>query len=167
MSTLVTVGNAHQPFSRLMNVISDAVEDLPQPIYVQHGHTPFYREGIIATPFMEMDVFDRAIANADIIICHAGAGTLIRAIRAGKRPLVMPRQQRFGEHIDDHQEEIAQAFASKEKVLLFSDIRGLRGAIRLAQASGGLAASGPAISAMSSVLAEHLRDYANRLSFNK
>lgn len=44
-----------------------------------------------------------AIADSDLFICHAGTGSALTAFELGKRPLLLPREARFGEHVDDHQ----------------------------------------------------------------
>lgn len=44
-----------------------------------------------------------AIRDADLVVCHAGTGSALSAFDAGKRPLLLPREARFGEHVDDHQ----------------------------------------------------------------
>lgn len=58
------------------------------------------------------DVVD-TMARAKSIVCHAGVGTIITALRAGHTPVVVPRQARHGEHVDDHQLDIATRFAER------------------------------------------------------
>lgn len=48
-----------------------------------------------------------AMADADLVIAHAGIGSILTALDAGRCPVVLPRHQAYGEHIDDHQELIA------------------------------------------------------------
>ena len=49
-----------------------------------------------------------AIADADLVIAHAGIGSCLTALDAGRSPVVLPRRQAEGEHVDDHQELIAR-----------------------------------------------------------
>ena len=42
-----------------------------------------------------------------MVISHAGVGAAVTAIEAGKCPVLVPRLSRHGEHIDDHQTQIA------------------------------------------------------------
>ena len=65
-----------------------------------------------------MAEFSRYVAEAQLLILHAGAGSVIHAIQAGKIPLVMPRRAKYGEHVDDHQLEFARALAAAGKVVL-------------------------------------------------
>jgi UDP-N-acetylglucosamine--N-acetylmuramyl-(pentapeptide) pyrophosphoryl-undecaprenol N-acetylglucosamine transferase len=48
-----------------------------------------------------------AIAGADLIVAHAGCGSALAAMEAGKTPLLVPRRAARGENVDDHQVELA------------------------------------------------------------
>jgi UDP-N-acetylglucosamine--N-acetylmuramyl-(pentapeptide) pyrophosphoryl-undecaprenol N-acetylglucosamine transferase len=47
------------------------------------------------------------VAEADLVIAHAGVGSALTALGAGRRPVLLPRQVSAGEHVDDHQSQIA------------------------------------------------------------
>jgi UDP-N-acetylglucosamine transferase subunit ALG13 len=59
------------------------------------------------------DELSRAMRDADIVIAHGGIGSALMAFEAGKSPILVPRRVRFGEHVDDHQEQIARQFARR------------------------------------------------------
>lgn len=117
MTTFVSVGNATQPFDRLLEAIL-RLPSLPQPVIVQHGHTRFDAPGFDARAFLGMAEFGELLASADLLILHAGAGSVIHAVRAGKIPVVMPRRKGNGEIVDDHQVEFGRALADTGKVVL-------------------------------------------------
>lgn len=52
------------------------------------------------------DLFD-AMRDADVVITHAGVGSALASLEAGKLPILVPRRSRFREHVDDHQTQIA------------------------------------------------------------
>lgn len=56
---------------------------------------------------------EAAISTADLVITHAGVGSALMSLGAGKRPLLVPRRARFGEHVDDHQALIADELAER------------------------------------------------------
>ena len=118
MSTFVSVGNAKQPFRRLLDAVAHLVPHLPQPVIVQHGHTPFASAACRVTAFMGMEEFARHIETAELLILHAGAGSVIHAIEAGKRPIVMPRRADLGEHVNNHQIEFSRVLAEAGKVVV-------------------------------------------------
>lgn len=118
---LVAVGNATQGFRRLL----DAVEEMAgqgvfadQPVFIQSGHNPAFRSShSVLEDFLPMERFEEMIRQADLVICHAGAGTLINVLRSGKVPVVMPRRMKYGEHVDDHQVELVRTLASEGRVI--------------------------------------------------
>ncbi|MBD0863958.1 glycosyltransferase [Gordonia sp. zg691] len=50
---------------------------------------------------------DKNILGADVVITHAGVGSIMRILELGKYPVVVPRRRSRGEHVDDHQTQIA------------------------------------------------------------
>ena len=83
----------------------------------------------ISRPFIEMTEYNRCIAEAGLVILHAGAGSVIHAIRAGKVPVVMPRLANRGEVVDDHQLEFARALSRAGKIILAEEPRDLFSAV--------------------------------------
>lgn len=134
MSTFVSVGNANQPFHRLLKAVDLLAQqkEFPQPVVVQHGFTPFRSEFCISKDFMSMEAFAEQIYASDLLILHAGAGSMIHACKAGKVPVVAPRRVCFGEHIDDHQVELVEAFVQMGMVVRVDDMKKLSSAARKA-----------------------------------
>lgn len=122
LSTFVSVGNAKQPFSRLIESVILNSEKLPSPLFIQYGtavvQLPSHCQG---SPFIGMEEFAHRVASADLLILHAGAGSLIHAVRAGKCPVIVPRRANVGEHIDDHQVEFSVELSATGKVVLCED----------------------------------------------
>jgi UDP-N-acetylglucosamine transferase subunit ALG13 len=57
--------------------------------------------------------FDRECLAADVVITHAGVGSMLRMTEMGLRPVVVPRRAIRGEHVDDHQLQAAGEFGSR------------------------------------------------------
>ncbi len=129
MSTLVSVGNATQPFARLLRAVRAMLPRLPQPVVVQHGSTPFPPAGCRAMPFLEMTEFDRLVRDSSLLIVHGGAGSVIHAVRAGKVPVVMPRRARDNEVVDDHQLEFALQLERLGRIVLAPEEQDLENAV--------------------------------------
>jgi UDP-N-acetylglucosamine transferase subunit ALG13 len=66
--------------------------DLPGRVVEQLGHEEFLA----------------AAAAADVVVTHAGVGTVLELLEHGTHPVVVPRSRNRGEHVDDHQHEIAE-----------------------------------------------------------
>ena len=56
----------------------------------------------------------QAMSEADVVISHAGVGTALAALEVGKCPVLVPRRLAHGEHVDDHQTQIAAELARRE-----------------------------------------------------
>ena len=54
------------------------------------------------------DDFDRYAKSADVVITHAGVGTLLHLFEMGIYPVAVPRRLSRDEMVDDHQIQIAQ-----------------------------------------------------------
>ena len=54
--------------------------------------------------------YEKYVENADVIISHAGTGSVIPPLKKGKKVIVFPRMECYGEHLDDHQLELADIF---------------------------------------------------------
>ena len=52
--------------------------------------------------------FIDAALNADVVITHAGVGTFMGLLELGIFPVVVTRRKHRGEHVDDHQIQIAE-----------------------------------------------------------
>jgi UDP-N-acetylglucosamine transferase subunit ALG13 len=117
-----------------------------------------------------MDEFIEHIRDADLLIMHAGAGAIMHAVEAGKVPVVMPRRAAFGEHVNDHQVEFAQALAEAGKVVMVNTPEDLAHAVKeamarqkLAQARHGSTGEG-SVPPLTLVIERVLSDYARQFS---
>ncbi len=96
----VTVGTHQQPFDRLIR----ALEVLPgDDLVVQYGHAAPPRRAARAVAFQSFPEMLDAFAAADVVITHAGVGSILCATNAGHVPIVVPRLKEHAEHVDDHQ----------------------------------------------------------------
>lgn len=103
---VVTVGTNRYGFRRLVDSVLRA---LPSHVEVtwQTGATDLSGLGIRAIPTLSARATFEAMQRADVVVCHAGVGSAVTAMRAGKFPILVPRRRAHGEHVDDHQEQIA------------------------------------------------------------
>ena len=115
----VTVGTHQQPFSRLLTALAALPLD---SLVVQHGCAAAPPGVAQAVPYMPFDEMLRQLEAADHVITHAGVGSILAATRLGHVPIVVPRLKRYGEHVDDHQEQLTRALASSGSVVPAWDV---------------------------------------------
>jgi UDP-N-acetylglucosamine transferase subunit ALG13 len=75
---------------------------------------------------------DKFIANleiADLVISHAGTGSVTKALAMGKKLIIFPRLEKFQEHGDNHQLDICNLFKTKGYALIALDENELINAI--------------------------------------
>ncbi|WP_235624153.1 glycosyltransferase [Mycolicibacterium goodii] len=58
--------------------------------------------------------FEECVRDADVVVTHAGVGTIMHLLEMGVFPVVVPRRAKRHEHIDDHQVQIASLLKSRE-----------------------------------------------------
>jgi UDP-N-acetylglucosamine transferase subunit ALG13 len=106
-SIFASVGNSHQPFDRFVKMVDEAAERRRLSALIQTGHSPLRPRYAKAVDFITGPQFEAFVSAADYVITHAGAGSVMMALRYGKFPIVVPRRGDAGEHIDNHQAQLA------------------------------------------------------------
>jgi UDP-N-acetylglucosamine transferase subunit ALG13 len=107
----LTVGTQFS-FDRLVQAVDQAVcaGKITEQICAQIGNSLYQPTNFAAVASMKKSVFDEHILRASCIISHAGMGTIAMALNNNKPLLVMPRQKKYGEVVNDHQIAIARKF---------------------------------------------------------
>jgi UDP-N-acetylglucosamine transferase subunit ALG13 len=111
---LVSLGTHEQPFLRAIDLVEPLARN-GRELVIQHGHTP-PRPDVPNVTWKEFVPYEEVIAlmtAAESVICHAGVGTIITAGKTGHIPVVIPRRAANGEHVDDHQLDIAAKFGER------------------------------------------------------
>jgi len=110
----VMLGTHQQPFPRLI----DALAALPaDDLVVQYGHSSPPAHAREAAAFFSFGEIMTRLGEADAVVTHAGVGSILLARRMGHTPVVVPRQRRHGEHVDDHQMELTSALSDRGAVI--------------------------------------------------
>lgn len=100
---LTVVGTDHHPFHRLVTWVDMWCARRPEvDCLIQYGTStpPQHARGMA---YVGHDDLEAWMAKADVVVCHGGPSTILEARRRGLKPIVVPRQARLGEHVDDHQ----------------------------------------------------------------
>ncbi|MBC7504111.1 MAG: hypothetical protein H7267_00030, partial [Sandarakinorhabdus sp.] len=70
--------------------------------------------------------YRQRVAAARLFVAHAGMGSIISAIEAGKPLLMLPRLQAQGEHNTDHQLATAASIGARPGLHVAADVDDLR-----------------------------------------
>jgi UDP-N-acetylglucosamine transferase subunit ALG13 len=114
---VVTLGT-HERY-RFPRLLDRLVDILPASLDVlwQVGATQIDRMPAGARRQVPIGEMRAAMAEADVVISHAGVGSALAAMQAGRRALYIPRRSAHGEHVDDHQVEMARELQERGLVV--------------------------------------------------
>jgi beta-1,4-N-acetylglucosaminyltransferase len=100
------------PFDRLVRTIDEAAGKgfLYDKVYAQLGDSSYIPRHFEYIKFLDKDTFDGYINKSSAIISHAGMGVISAALDRRKPLLVLPRQKKYGEVVNDHQAAIARQY---------------------------------------------------------
>lgn len=113
LKVVVTLGTMKKyGFRRLVEHVVRALPSSAEVLW-QTGATDVSGLGIDAQPWLSPTVLDRALRQADLVIAHAGVGSALTALDGGVCPVLVPRRRAHGEHVDDHQAQLAAALAAR------------------------------------------------------
>lgn len=124
----VTVGTHEQPFNRLVQEIDNLKRDgvITEDVIIQTGYStyePKYCQWDKLIPYKQML---KNVKDARIVITHGGPASFIMPLQIGKTPIVVPRQKKFGEHVNNHQVEFARNVESRMgTIIVVEDINKL------------------------------------------
>ena len=79
----------------------------------QTGDTDVSGLGIVGHHAIPERELTRGDPEADVLVAHAGVGTALAAFEVGKCPVLVPRRVAHGEHVDDHQTQIAAELSNR------------------------------------------------------
>ncbi|MDT7698758.1 MAG: hypothetical protein QOJ30_1083 [Pseudonocardiales bacterium] len=118
LRVVVTVGTAHEfPFRRLFVRLAallgrdgelERAAGRRVEVLWQTGGTPVEDLRLDAVPFLPAADLAAALARADVVVSHAGTGSALASLEAGRFAVVVPREARLGEAGDDHQRQLAR-----------------------------------------------------------
>lgn len=115
---LLALTGTAAPFPRLVQAtVAYAAEHPDVDLWVQYGHYRGPPPECGAAFIPRADVLAR-LSSVDAVVCHAGSGTIRDVLLAGHIPVLMPRRATLGEHVDDHQLDIARAMAAEGRAIV-------------------------------------------------
>lgn len=128
----VTVGCSNFKFDRLFRMLDDLCDKRilqGKDIVAQTGKLSYRIRNYQHFDYDSNEKMQRYQKNADFVICHAGTGTVVGALKKGKKIIIVPRLQRYNEHESDHQMDLARDFEEEGYVLCAMDEKELEEAL--------------------------------------
>jgi UDP-N-acetylglucosamine transferase subunit ALG13 len=140
-----SVGTDYHPFDRLSRWVDGWLEAGGSDVarcFLQTGTSavPRLAEHRQYLGHAEMEAMVR---EAAVVVCHGGPGTIMLAATLGKRPIVVARRKRYGEHVDDHQCSFTERIAGEGAIVLARTEEELRSSLDAALGRDGTEAKLP------------------------
>lgn len=121
----VTVGT-QLPFDRLMKGMDTISRELGLDVVAQVHRMPAWSTDIRCFEKLTPEEFEGYFKAADVVVSHAGVGSIISARRVGRPIILYPRRSELGEHRNDHQAATARQLGTAEGIRVAWNDRELR-----------------------------------------
>ena len=119
----ITVGTHDQQFTRLIRWIDKIAPEINEEIIIQTGFTDYIPKN--CKSFKWAPSLDPYYKKARVVISHGGSSVWEFVYKHNKPLIVVPRQSKYNEHINEHQVEFAVSFEEKtgiKSILNVSDL---------------------------------------------
>jgi UDP-N-acetylglucosamine transferase subunit ALG13 len=115
----ITIGTTPAPFDRLVRAATRLSRH--EEVVVQYGGS--VRPAVPrAFRYTSNATMRRLLAEARVVVCHGGVGSISEALNEGSRPIVIPRRRHLHENIDDHQLSLCRRLARLDLVELVENV---------------------------------------------
>lgn len=125
----VSVGTAS--FDRLIKMMDEIAERLPDKILMQTGNSEYQPKHAEFFKFINHDEMLKVIRRSSIFVTHAGAGNISSGLDLNTPMIVVPRRKKEGEVADDHQMELSRKLARENLLIVAETSKELEEAIEL------------------------------------
>ena len=94
-------------------------------IFAQIGKASYHPAHIGYSEFLTPQEYERKIQESDVVIAHAGTGTIIKSLEYRKPIILMARESLKGETRNDHQLHTVELLAKQNHIHCFKDLSSL------------------------------------------
>ena len=128
---LVLLGTQDNSFHRLLDKIQELINEkvITEKVIVQAGRTKYESKDMEIYSLMPEEKLSEIMKKADLVITHGGVGSIVMALKMGKKVIAVPRLSSFGEHINDHQIQIVDSFDKQDFLIGVTKLDDLKEAL--------------------------------------
>lgn len=124
----VALGTQDKKFPRLLEAVNKL--ETNEKIVAQVGSTKFESKKMEIHKYLTPEEYDKYLNEASVVITHAGVGTILNCIKLHKKVIVAAREKQYKEHVNDHQKQIQENFATAGYILPLYDFNDLEKLIK-------------------------------------
>jgi len=94
---------------------------IDEDVFAQTGCCTYQPKHYKGVAFLNKEEMEKKIDACSLLICHAGSSSMMQGMKRGKKVIAVPRKAEYGEHVDDHQFELASTFCQAGYLLMAGD----------------------------------------------
>jgi UDP-N-acetylglucosamine transferase subunit ALG13 len=113
----LTVGT-QLPFDRLVAAVDAWAASAAVPVFAQTAGGTYQPRYCDHADYVPPTLADEMFRKSDLIVSHAGMGSILTALKYRKRILILPRRASLGEHRNEHQLATARWLGKKPGVFV-------------------------------------------------
>lgn len=126
----VTVGTHEQQFNRLVEYMDKWSSVHDERVVIQTGYSTYEPKHCKWGKVFPYQKMVEMVEEARVIITHGGPSSFIMPLQIGKTPIVVPRQKKYKEHVNDHQVKFCHQVEERMgTIVVVDDIEKLGGVI--------------------------------------
>ncbi len=125
---LLTIGT-HEPFDRLVEAMDVIAGKVSEKIIAQLSETLYDVKNMEVLGFIPPKEFEQLFRKANLIVSHAGMGTILSAFEFEKPIIVFPRLARLKETRNEHQLATVKKLGDMGLIYVAHDMDELRSLI--------------------------------------
>lgn len=122
MRIFVMFGTQDKRFDRLMDAIMKSNLINNHDIYMQLGYTNGVYQNVHYQQYYTEEELLKQIELADVIITHAGVGSIVSCLKLNKPTIVVPRLGKYKEQNNDHQVQIMKRYQEQGYIIALEDL---------------------------------------------
>ena len=124
---LVLLGTQNNSFHRLLDEVEKNIQNgnITEEVIVQAGFTKYNSNKMKIFDLTSKENLNRLIEQSNLIITHAGVGSIEMSLEKGKKVIAVPRKKKYGEHVNDHQKDIEEEFDDEGFLIGIDDVNDL------------------------------------------
>ena len=131
---LVMLGTQNNDFHRLLDEVEKNISNgnIQEEVIVQAGFTKYKSKDMKIFDMTSKEDLEKIVEQADLVITHAGVGSIEMALEKNKKVIAVPRYKKYGEHVNDHQKEIEEEFNKRGLIIGIDNVNELAQALNKA-----------------------------------